>query len=146
VYQNPAVAVAGDSPLRFYPKFDIDQWRWCIAFARLQSPAGGDFNCNLLRLAYYSRQRSTISSPANRCFDYRRMALVIFSDHESFDGAKRTLDFQRAFGSEQHALIVINVSHWSPRCSISASAQPVFIRPRKMPAIAMTSVSAWKPC
>ena len=21
-----------DSPLRFYPKFDIDQWRWCLAF------------------------------------------------------------------------------------------------------------------
>ena len=29
---------------------------------------------------------------------------MIYSDQESFDGARRTLDFQRAFGSEQAAL------------------------------------------
>ena len=103
----PPWLLRADSPLRFYPKFDIDQWRWCIAFLRAcNRPQAEISTVHLLRLAYYSRQliHEIVATEPVR-FDYRRNGkLVIFSDHESFDGAKRTLDFQRAFGSEQHAL------------------------------------------
>ena len=103
----PPWLLRADSPLRFYPKFDFDQWRWCLDFIRAcNRPQAEISTVHLLRLAYYSRDliHDIVAHEALR-FDYRRNGkLVIFSDAASFDGAKRTLDFQRAFGSEQHAL------------------------------------------
>jgi D-amino-acid dehydrogenase len=95
-----------DSPLRFYPKFDIDQWRWCLAFLAACNRSQSEITTvHLLRLAYYSRDlihHIIANEPIH--FDYRRNGkLVIFSDNESFDGAKRTLDFQREHGSQQEA-------------------------------------------
>ena len=95
-----------DSPLRFYPKFDIDQWRWCLAFLAACNRAQSEITTvHLLRLAYYSRDLiHDIIATEPIHFDYRRNGkLVIFSDDESFDGAKRTLDFQREHGSQQEA-------------------------------------------
>jgi D-amino-acid dehydrogenase len=95
-----------DSPLRFYPKFDIDQWRWCLAFlGACNRPQSEITTVHLLRLAYYSRKLiHDIIATEPIHFDYRRNGkLVIFSDDESFEGAKRTLDFQREHGSQQEA-------------------------------------------
>ena len=103
----PPWLLRADSPLRFYPKFDLDQWRWCINFVRAcNRPQAEISTVHLLRLAYYSRDLiHDIVASEPITFDYRRNGkLVIFSDTASFDGAKRTLDFQRAFGSEQNAL------------------------------------------
>ena len=103
----PPWLLRADSPLRFYPKFDLDQWRWCINFVRAcNRPQAEISTVHLLRLAYYSRDLiHDIVAKEPITFDYRRNGkLVIFSDAVSFDGAKRTLDFQRAFGSEQNAL------------------------------------------
>ncbi len=103
----PPWLLRADSPLRFYPKFDWDQWRWCINFVRAcNRPQAEISTVHLLRLAYYSRDLiHDIVANEPITFDYRRNGkLVIFSDVASFDGAKRTLDFQRAFGSEQNAL------------------------------------------
>ena len=96
-----------DSPLRFYPRFDLDQWRWCLKFvAACNRPQAEISTVHLLRLAYYSRDLiHDIVANEKLSFDFRRNGkLVIFSDADSFDGAKRTLDFQREHGSEQDAL------------------------------------------
>ena len=103
----PPWLLRADSPLRFYPKFDLDQWRWCVDFIRAcNRPQAEISTVHLLRLAYYSRDLiHGIVANESIQFDYRRNGkLVIFPDATSFDGAKRTLDFQRAFGSEQQAL------------------------------------------
>lgn len=103
----PPWLLRADSPLRFYPKFDLDQWRWCLNFVRMcNRPQAEISTVHLLRLAYYSRDLiHEIVATEPVTFDYRRNGkLVIFSDEASFDSAKRTLDFQRAFGSEQNAL------------------------------------------
>ncbi len=103
----PPWLLRADSPLRFYPQFDFDQWRWCLAFVRAcNRPQAEISTVHLLRLAYYSRDLiHKIVADEPITFDYRRNGkLVIFSDDASFDSAKRTLDFQRAFGSEQNAL------------------------------------------
>jgi D-amino-acid dehydrogenase len=103
----PPWLLRSDSPLRFYPKFDPDQWRWCLQFVRAcNRPQAEISTVHLLRLAYYSRELiHDIVANEPVSFDYRRNGkLVIFSDDTSFDGAKRTLDFQRAFGSKQEAL------------------------------------------
>src|SRR5258706_559356 len=61
---------------------------------------------HLLRLAYYSRKLiHDIVAQETVTFDFRRNGkLVIFSDADSFDGAQRTLTFQREHGSKQEAL------------------------------------------
>lgn len=103
----PPWLLRADSPLRFYPKFDLDQWRWCLQFVRAcNRPQAEISTVHLLRLAYYSRELiHTIVATEPITFDYRRNGkLVIFSDKASLDSARRTLDFQRAFGSEQNAL------------------------------------------
>ena len=103
----PPWLLRADSPLRFYPKFDLDQWRWCLQFVRAcNRPQAEISTVHLLRLAYYSRELiHTIVATEPIAFDYRRNGkLVIFSDKASLDSARRTLDFQRAFGSEQNAL------------------------------------------
>lgn len=103
----PPWLLRADSPLRFYPKFDFDQWRWCLNFVRAcNRPQAEISTVHLLRLAYYSRDLiHDIVAKEPITFDYRRNGkLAIYSDAASFDGARRTLDFQRAFGSEQHAL------------------------------------------
>ena len=103
----PPWLLRADSPLRFYPKFDLDQWRWCLDFVRAcNRPQAEISTVHLLRLAYYSRDLiHDIVANEPITFDYRRNGkLVIFSDDASFDGATRTLDFQRAFGSQQNAL------------------------------------------
>ncbi len=97
-----------DSPLRFYPKLDVDQWRWCLAFLAACNRAQAEITtAHLLRLAYYSRDRihEIVSEHPDVRFDYRRNGkLVIFSDEGSFESAKKNLDFQREHGSEQEAL------------------------------------------
>ncbi len=103
----PPWLLRADSPLRFYPKFDFDQWRWCVNFVRsCNRPQAEISTVHLLRLAYYSRDLiHDIVANEPITFDYRRNGkLVIFSDAASLHGAKRNLDFQRAFGSEQNAL------------------------------------------
>ena len=103
----PPWLLRAESPLRFYPKFDLDQWRWCLNFVRAcNRPQAEISTVHLLRLAYYSRELiHAIVATEPITFDYRRNGkLVIFSDEASQEGARRTLDFQRAFGSEQNAL------------------------------------------
>ena len=105
---------------------------------------------HLLRLAYFSRQliHELVATEALD-FDYRRNGkLVIFSDAASFDGAKRTLDFQRAFGSEQHALdgeqcLALEPALQAIRHRVSSAGS---IRPRKMRAIATIFAWVWKAC
>lgn len=97
-----------DSPLRFYPQLDPDQWRWCLAFlAACNRPQAEVTTAHLLRLAYYSRARihELVRDHPDLRFDFRRNGkLVIFSDGLSFEDARSNLDFQREHGSEQAAL------------------------------------------
>lgn len=113
----PPWLLRADSPLRFYPKFDFDQWRWCLAFLKAcNRPQAEISTVHLLRLAYYSRKlihEIVAREPLN--FDYQRNGkLVVFSDVASFDSAKRNLDFQRAFGSEQEALNAVECLKLEP--------------------------------
>src|SRR3954471_18405773 len=45
-----------DSPLRFKPELDPDQWRWCLEFlAACRQSTADETTRRLLRLAFYSR-------------------------------------------------------------------------------------------
>jgi D-amino-acid dehydrogenase len=96
-----------DSPLRFRPELDPDQWRWCLAFLAACTQATADLTTErLLRLAFYSRDlMHELVSAQSIDFDYLQNGkLVVHTQRESFDSAVRLMEYQRKLGAEQQAL------------------------------------------
>lgn len=103
----PAWLLKRDSALRFVPRLDVHQWRWCLAFLRACSATRSRQTAmELLALGALSRaalhdlvQRESID------FDYvRNGKLVVYRDPREFDRARRKMDYLVAAGSEQRAL------------------------------------------
>src|SRR5258706_6260760 len=96
-----------DSPLRFTPELDPDQWRWILEFlAACNTKTADETTERLLRLSFYSRalMHELVESHALE-FDYvQNGKLVVHTESSSFDSARRLMDFQRALGAEQEAL------------------------------------------
>lgn len=96
-----------DSPLRFYPAADVQQWRWLAAFVLACNRRQSELTTQrLLALAFDSRRRMH-EFVAQQALDFgyeRNGKLVVFSDSAGFDAARRLVDYQRTLGSEQQAL------------------------------------------
>ena len=96
-----------DSPLRFRPALDLDQWRWCAQFLAACNQATADRTTErLLRLAFYSRDlmHELVRTQAPD-FDYvQNGKLVVHTERASFESARRLMDYQRSLGAEQRAL------------------------------------------
>jgi D-amino-acid dehydrogenase len=96
-----------DSPLRFRPELDPDQWRWCLAFLAACNSATADLSTErLLRLSFYSRDLMMALMREHALdFDYvRNGKLVVHTEQAAFGSARRLMDFQRSLGCEQSAL------------------------------------------
>jgi D-amino-acid dehydrogenase len=96
-----------DSPLRFRPELDVDQWRWIVEFLGACNQRTADTTTErLLRLAFYSRDLMHDLVDAHEMdFDYvQNGKLVVHTDASSFESARRLLDYQRTLGAEQEAL------------------------------------------
>jgi len=96
-----------DAPLRFSPRLDFFQWRFCLQFVLACTTAQSELTTSrLLRLSFYSRQlMHDMVQLEELDFDYvRNGKLVFYSDEASFRGAVATMDYQRLLGCEQQAL------------------------------------------
>jgi D-amino-acid dehydrogenase len=96
-----------DSPLKFVPEMDWEQWRWILAFLGACNRKRADITTQrLLRLAFYSRSlmhELVARHPID--FDYvRNGKLVVHTDPGSFESARRLLAYQESLGCEQEAL------------------------------------------
>jgi len=96
-----------DSPLRFSPRLDYHQWRWCLQFVLACNAAQSELTtARLLRLAFYSRalmHDMVAREPLD--FDYvRNGKLVFYSSAGSFRSAVSLMDYQKSLGCEQQAL------------------------------------------
>src|SRR3546814_10627452 len=96
-----------NSPMRFRPALDPEQWRWGLEFL-LACTAGRAAATTraLLALAFHSRaQVHEAVAEGGLDFAYSRTGkLVVYSDDAGLEGAKRQMDFQRTLGCEQEAL------------------------------------------
>ena len=105
----PGWLLRRNSPLRFRPQLDPQQWRWCLQFLAactgIQSRLSTE---RLLRLSLYSRVLvDHLIDEAPLAFDHSRAGkLVVYSSAESLRGAVAQMEFQRQFGSEQVAVDV----------------------------------------
>ncbi len=96
-----------DSPLRFRPSLDPDQWRWCLAFLAACNQRTADVTTErLLRLAFYSRDlMHELVAAESIDFDYvQNGKLVVHTQPGSFASAVRLMEYQRTLGAEQRAL------------------------------------------
>ncbi len=96
-----------DAPLRFSPRLDFFQWRFCLQFVLACTAAQSDLTTSrLLRLSFYSRRlmhEMVATEPLD--FDYvRNGKLVFYSDDKAFRGAVATMAYQQSLGCEQEAL------------------------------------------
>ena len=97
-----------DSPLRFRPALDPHQWRWCLEFVLACNRAAGRSHdapaaaARLLqpradaplRRAKSRRSSTTCATASSSCIP----------DAESFESARRLVDYQASLGSDQQAL------------------------------------------
>lgn len=96
-----------DGPLRFRPQADPGQWRWLIGF--LMACNAGSFERTtrrLLLLSYLSRDL-TRELAAREGFDFALASagkLVLQPDAAAMAAARRQMEAQAAWGSEQRAL------------------------------------------
>jgi D-amino-acid dehydrogenase len=96
-----------DSPLRFRPELDWDQWRWILEFLAACNDAAADRTTErLLRLAFYSRDlMHELVRTHEMDFDYvQNGKLVVHTNPKSYESAKRLMEYQRTLGAEQEAL------------------------------------------
>ncbi len=96
-----------DSPLKFVPERNVDQWRWIAAFLAACNQRRSEVTTQrLLRLAFYSRAlMHELLAEHSLQFDYvQNGKLVVHTDRGSFESAKRLVAYQRGLGAEQEAL------------------------------------------
>ena len=132
-----------DSPLKFAPRWDAEQWRWIAAFLAACNRRQADATTErLLRLAFYSRglMHELIAQHALD-FDYvRNGKLVVHTDPVSFESAKRLMAYQESLGCEQEALDPARTVELDPRSPPWAPAsRGRSIRPARTRAIASSS-------
>jgi D-amino-acid dehydrogenase len=104
----PSWLLRGDSPIRFRPRLDPDQWRWLAQFVCACTQRKSELSTRrLLALSFLSRdlmQQLQASEPALHFSHSNAGKLVVHRKRASFDAALRLLDYQRSLGCEQQAL------------------------------------------
>ena len=103
----PPWLMRGDSPLRFYPSLDPDQWRWLASFVLACTRSQSETTTRrLLALSFFSR-RLMHELVATEALDFghrRNGKLVVHSDENAYANARALVDYQRSLGCEQEAL------------------------------------------
>ena len=104
----PNWLLRSDSPVRFRPRADLQQWRWLLQFVRACTHEQSELSTRrLLSLSFFSRDLmdELLAHEPGLSFDHANAGkLVVYRKSASFDAAQRLLDYQRSLGCEQEAL------------------------------------------
>ncbi len=123
--QLPKLLLARDSPLSLRLRLDPWQWAWGLRFlAACRASVSRDSTVQLLQLAGESRAGFDAFLAEERidCDFSATGKLVLYASEDSFAGARRQLELQRALGSVQAALSAAEcvqvepaLAHYAPR-------------------------------
>ena len=103
----PAWLLQRDSALRFIPRFDTQQWRWCAAFLlACRSHRARQTALELLSLGALSKMAlHEIVTSESIEFDYvRNGKLVVYRDPHEFERARHKMERLVEAGADQRAL------------------------------------------
>ena len=115
--QLPELLLSPSSPLKMRPQWDVHQWRWGLAFLRACNRRTSERSTQqLLALAALSRQRFDAMRQAEQleCDFSNTGKLVLYSTPAGFAAARRQMELQRAWGSEQEAISPEQCAHIEP--------------------------------
>lgn len=103
----PQWLLKADSPLRFRPRLDPLQWRWCLAFLRactslkVRQTIGEMMSLSLRSRALMDALLDEHPFP----FDLRRTGkLVAYRNASALSAARPLVEMQRTLGADQHVL------------------------------------------
>lgn len=105
--QLPKLLLSSDSPLKIRPQWDVEQWRWGLAFMRAcNTKASARTTAQLLQLAALSRKgldrMRALEQPD--CDFSSTGKLVLYPDAKSFAASQRQVALQTTLGSQQSAI------------------------------------------
>ncbi|WP_025137230.1 D-amino acid dehydrogenase [Achromobacter sp. DH1f] len=103
----PAWLLGRDTPLRWRPRLDPAQWRWCLDFLRACTRAQSRATTReLLALGLYSRLCvHELVGQERPAFDFSSAGkLLVYQDAASYGRALAQMDYQASLGCEQRAL------------------------------------------
>jgi D-amino-acid dehydrogenase len=103
----PQLLAGGDSPMRFDPGRDLEQWQWALSFVRACLSFKGRLTTQrLLALSFASRaQLHDLMAAEKMEFKFtQRGKLIVYSDRASLRNAARVRRFQQTFGCQQELL------------------------------------------
>ncbi|MBB3213715.1 D-amino-acid dehydrogenase [Herbaspirillum sp. Sphag1AN] len=98
---------SADSPLTLRPQIESAQWRWLLSFlGACNARQVKSTTIALLRLAFHSRdEMNRLQKNSNIEFSHRVAGkLVLYSDAEGLQSARRQVDFQAQFGCKQEVI------------------------------------------
>ena len=103
----PGWLLRADSPLRFHPRPDPQQWRWMLAFmAACRADVAREATAQLLELAFLSRRElHALQAELKLDFHWKQNGkLVVFRSQAALEKARELVQYQAAFGAEQFVL------------------------------------------
>jgi D-amino-acid dehydrogenase len=103
----PAWLLREDSPLRFRPRLDPHQWKWCLGFAlACRASAARQATAEMLTLSYLSRDvLHALLEQEPLSFNYRRNGkLIAYRSPELLAKARALVEYQAAHGAQQRVL------------------------------------------
>jgi D-amino-acid dehydrogenase len=105
--QLPKLLLSPDSPLKIKPQWDMQQWRWGLAFLRAcNARTSARSTASLLILAAQSRASlDRMLATENLDCDYSSTGkLVLYPNAQALAAAQRQMALQSALGSQQQAV------------------------------------------
>jgi D-amino-acid dehydrogenase len=105
--QLPKLLLAADSPLKFQPQWDPQQWRWGLEFLRAcNADTSARSTAQLLLLAQRSRQgfEAMLQDLGLDCDFARSGKLVVYSSAAGLEAARRQVALQQRLGSVQEVV------------------------------------------
>lgn len=103
----PGWLLRDDSPLRFHPRLDPHQWRWCLQFAlACRASVAQRSTAELQTLSYLSRDvMNRLLEQEPLAFGHLRNGkLIAYRSAELLEKARKLVAYQAALGAEQRVL------------------------------------------
>jgi D-amino-acid dehydrogenase len=106
-----------DSPLRFQPRLDPDQWRWLTEFViACRGSVASATTKQMLTLSYLSRSvMHDLLADTPVDFSWQKTGkLIVYRDAKLLEKAARLVEYQARFGSDQRVLSASEVLALEP--------------------------------
>ena len=103
----PSWLIGRDTPLRFRPRLDPDQWRWGLSFLNAcRHDKSRRTTAELLQLGLYSRLlMHELVDRENPQFDFKSSGkLLVYQDSASYTAGLKQLEYQAGLGCRQTPL------------------------------------------